>query len=106
VADTPRTSAREQLREFRRVVSDAVGELRSAEIRDSYVSLSLEELVDQNIERLEGGTDPTSPSRLERVRKIREELSSKIDAMKDTPPEFFRRADAEGDVNTPPGDDQ
>lgn len=106
MADTPRTSAREQLRDFRRVVADAVGELRSAEVRDTYAALSLEELVDQNIERLEGSGDPTSPSRLERVRKLRDELAAKIDAMKETPPEFFRRADVDGDVNTPPEGEQ
>ena len=96
---TPRTSAREQIREFRRVTANAVAELRSNEVRDSFAALSLEELVDQHIDRLEVGS-ATTPSRLARIRRVRDELNANIEAMKNTPPELFRRHDPEGDVNT------
>lgn len=103
---TPRVRAREQEREFRRIVANAVGELRSQEVRDTYASLSLEELIDQHIERLEGAEDALNPSRLQRIRRVREELSNSIEAMKATPPDNFRRHDPEGDANTAPEADE
>ncbi len=99
---TPRRSAREQLREFRRVVADAVGELRSAEIRNTYSALSLEELMDKHIQSLTGNDDPMRPSRLSRLNKVKDDLSNSIEAMKEVPPDLFRRQDTDGDVNTPP----
>lgn len=99
---TPRSSAREQQREFRRIVANAVGELRSNEIRDSYAALSLEELIDQQIDRLEGTEDGLNPSRLQRIQRVRQELADNIEAMKATPPSDFRRHDPDGDVNTAP----
>jgi hypothetical protein len=99
---TPRSRAREQQREFRRIIANAVGELRSNEIRDSYAALSLEELIDQQIDRLEGTNDTLNPSRLQRIQRIRQELADNIEAMKATPPSSFRRHDPDGDVNTAP----
>lgn len=99
---TEARQAREQLREFRRIVAAAVGELRSQEVRDSFVSLSLEELADLHVERLQESDDPSQPSRLDRIRKIRDDLTNNIEAMKDTAPERFRAHDPDSDVNTSP----
>ncbi len=99
---TPRAGSREQLREFRRIVANAVGELRSKEIRDAYAALSIEELMDQHVARLEETSDPINPSRLQRLKKVRDDLVNNIEAMKATPPENFRRHDASNDVNTAP----
>lgn len=99
---TPQSSAKEQLREFRRVVANAVAELRSKEVRDTYAALSLEELMDQHVARMEETTDPINPSRLQRLRRVRDELVAKIEAMKATPPDNFRRHNSSSDVNTDP----
>lgn len=99
---TPRSASRTQLREFRRVVANAVGELRSKEVRDTYAALSIEELMDQHIARLETTTDPINPSRLQRLRRVRADLVANIEAMKATPPDLFRRHDNASDVNTAP----
>lgn len=93
--------AADQLREYRRIVADAVGELRSQEIRDSFASISLEELLDQHIERMQESTDPIKPSRLQRLRKVKDDLVASVEAIKAVPPERFRRADPSQDVNTP-----
>jgi hypothetical protein len=100
---TPERASQDQLREFRRIVAAAIGELRSQEVRDSFSSLSLEELADQHIERLEESADPLHPSRLQRLRKVRDDLAESIEAMKETPPSRFRRYDPDNDANTPPG---
>ncbi len=99
---TPSQQARDQLREFRRIVSAAVGEIRSQEIRDTFASISLEELADQHVERLQESEDPVNPSRLQRLRKVKDDLDENIEAMKETDPAAFRRPNPEEDVNTEP----
>lgn len=97
----PRTSARDQLREYRRIVASAVAELRSAEQRNSLMAFTLETAVDQQIELLTGTADPNRRSRLQRVDKVKDDLLSNLQAIRNTPPEWFRRADTDGDANTP-----
>jgi hypothetical protein len=103
---TPTDASRELLREFRRVTAFAVGELRSQEVRNTYSSISLEELTDQQIERLLESEDPLNPSRLQRLRQVRDSFANAIDAIKATPPEAFQRHDPENDANTAPGDEE
>lgn len=102
---TPSSQAQEQLREFRRIVANAVGELRSNQVRDTFSAITLEELMDQHIELLQGTSDPVRPSRLQRVKRVKQELDDSIEAMKGTPVEAFRRHDPETDVNTSPTTD-
>lgn len=97
--------SRDQIRTFRRVVSAAVAEIRSQSIRDSYASLSLEELIDQHIELLDGTSDPLRKSRKSRVQKVYDDLVNSLEAIKNTPPERFRRRDPESDANTPENPD-
>lgn len=82
-------------------MANAVGELRSQEVRDSFAALSIEELMDQHIAQLDDSDDPTNPSRLQRLRQVRDDLANSIEAMKETSPSAFRRADPDNDVNTP-----
>lgn len=93
--------SRDQIRTFRRIVSAAVAEVRSQAVRDSYASLSLEELIDQHIELLEGNSDPLRKSRKGRVEKVYKDLIDNIEAIRNTPPARFRRADPDSDANTP-----
>lgn len=99
---TPSSQGRDQLRQFREVVANAVGELRAQQQRDSFSSLSLEELMDQHVELLVGTSDTTRPSRLQRVQKIKADLDNNIEAMKATDPDLFRAHDPDSDVNTAP----
>lgn len=96
---------REEINEFRRVVADALSELRSQEVRNAFSSLTLEELVDQHIEMLES-TDDQKLGRLARLRKVKEDLLARIEAIKEVPPEAFRRSSST-DAETPsePGSD-
>ncbi len=90
----------DQLLDFRRIVANTVGELRSTEIRDTYAALGLEELMDQHIGRLTGSDDPLRPSRLLRLTRIRDEFRNNLEALKATSPESFRRKNPSTDVNT------
>jgi hypothetical protein len=82
-------------------VAAAVAELRSEERNTSLQAFTIEEAVDQQIEMLIGDSDPHRRSALQRADKIKQDLLANIDAMKSTPPEYFLRADSDGDANTP-----
>jgi hypothetical protein len=105
---TTDSDRRARLREFRMITSRAVAELRSDELRSSYHAITLEELTDEAITELDNPTDDPRRrvGRLQRITKIRDELRDNIEAMKETPPELFRSADPEEDVNTPPETDE
>jgi hypothetical protein len=79
-----------------------VGELRSNQVRDSYAALSIEELMDQHIARLQDTDDPIHPSRKQRIDKVYNDLANNIEALKATDPAQFRRRDPETDANTDP----
>lgn len=100
---TERTAAEEQretLQQFREVVGNAVGFLRSAEISHSFTSVGLEELIDQRIERIEAPAG-TRTGHLARLEKIKLDFDGAIEAIKQTPPDAFRAPDPDTDANTP-----
>jgi hypothetical protein len=99
---TPRDQARAQIQEFRRITAAAVGELRSQQVRDTYASLSLEELIDLHIAQLTDSDDPNRPSRKQRIEKVYNDFSNNIEALKQAPPDQFRRHDSATDANTDP----
>lgn len=101
---TPTSQGRDQLRQFREVVAGAVGALRAQQQRDTFSSITIEELMDQHVELLTGTADPVRPSRLQRVQRIKAELDDNIEAMKATDPDLFRAHDPDTDVNTAPGE--
>ena len=94
-----------QISQFREVVANVVGELRSAEVRRTFVALSIEELVDDQIASLELGAslDPVQPTLMDRVQKIYDDFTNAFDAIKATPPEMFIPSDPATNVNTPQG---
>lgn len=99
---TPSNQSQEQIREFRRIVASAVGELRATQIRDAYAALSIEELMDQHIARLEDTTDPIHPSRKQRVNRLYQEFVDNLEGIKAVDPSRFRPRDPDNDANTEP----
>ena len=91
---------RETLQQFREVVANTVGFLRSAEISRSFTSIGLEELIDQRIERIETPTG-TRAGHLARLAKIKSDFDAALEAIKQTPPDAFRAPDPDTDANTP-----
>lgn len=98
--DTEATS-RETQREFRRVLAQALSDVRSAESRSSYAAVTLVELVDEQIDVLAESTDPWQVPRLTRVKNLRRELTDAIAKIKDTDPAVFREPEPSTDANTP-----
>jgi len=92
--------SKDAIREFRRIVADAVNFVRSQEIARSFASISLEELVDDQIALIEETSSSNRPSKIDRVDKIKEDLDKNIEAIKNISPDDFRRRDNDTDVNT------
>jgi hypothetical protein len=91
---------RERLQQFREIVANTVGFLRSAEISRSFTSIGLEELIDQRIERIEAPSG-TRTGHLARLAKIKSDFDGAIEAIKETPVDAFRAPDPDTDANTP-----
>lgn len=98
---TATETARETLQNYREVVSNVVGFVRSAEITRSFTSVSIEELVDNRIGRIEDPQTDDRPGALARLEQIKNDFDNVIDAIKNTPPDAFRAPDPANDVNTP-----
>lgn len=95
-------SSRETLRHYRQVVARVVTALRSAEVSNSFASFSLEEAIDQSIERIEGDVleGTTRPNKLVQVDRIKQDFQNAIEGIRETDPDAFRPPNPEGDVNT------
>lgn len=96
--EDPQEKARAQLREFRRMVANMVGELRSQEVRDTYAAITLGEIVNQHLLYLVG--NKTKPGRKQRMEQMFKEFEDNIEAIKATPVQNFRAPDPKNDVNT------
>lgn len=102
-ARSPQEISKETIQQYRDVVGAVVGFVRSQEITRAYSSISLEELVDRRITRIEAPSEGDRPGALARLNSIRVEFVKAIDAIKALPPDTFRAPSPSTDANTPDG---
>lgn len=100
---TATEATRETLQRYREVVANTVGFVRSNEVSRSYTSISLEELIDARIDRIEEPMEGTRPGALARLEKLKNDFEDVIEGIKATPPDAFRSPDPDTDANTPDG---
>lgn len=94
--------------ELRRILGDAYSFVRGSQFTQTVANITFEELIDQAIQRIEG-TDNRSLVRctkLDRVKKIKEEVISAVTTAKSKPPEQWiiesdSRVKTEDRANTP-----
>lgn len=98
---TAEEDRRQSIRQFRETVGNAVSFVRSREINQSFAAIGLEELVDDQIGRIEASASATRPGRLAQIDKIKQALDDQIDSIKAMSPDLFRRPDTSADANTP-----
>lgn len=97
---TETESSRETLQRYREVAAGVIGFIRGQEVTRSYTSLSLEELIDRRIERIEQPSTGGRPGALARLEALKADFAAAIDGMKETPPGAYRTADPTTDANT------
>lgn len=102
---TAGSQAAPEIQKLRESVAAVVGELRAAEIQRTFAALSLEELIDQHLERIGAGlsTDPMKPSRADRLKSVYDDFVGSIEAIKALPAEAFLPQDPNNSANTPSG---
>lgn len=98
---TETEASRETLQQYREVTAAVVGFVRSQEITRAFTSISLEELIDRRITRIEAPQDGDRPGALARLLKIKTDFENAIEGIRATPPDAFRAPDPSTDANTP-----
>jgi len=92
--------------ELRQNINDAYAFVEGAKSTQTFATVTFEDLMDQQIERLVGKDTESRPNPLHRIDKVEQRLKSTIEQIKKVPPEAFRLRDERDAVNTPAaGDD-
>lgn len=102
MATAERKSQEDKTSSLRTAVNNAYGFLKGMESVSTFHSVTFEEMVQKQTDRLTG-KNLGGRSELERIAKIKDDLTGAIDAIKQVPQDqFYNREsnDAEG-VNTP-----
>ena len=86
--------------ELRQDIGNAYAAVKGSELSKGFASVTFEELLDQQIERISGKSFDQRPNELERVDKTEQRLLAAVEKIRALPPEFFRRPDPNKDVNS------
>lgn len=106
MANSP-TDKREQEQnlDLRKAIASAYTFVEGQKSVQSFSAFTFEDLVDQQIERIEGKSTMLRPNMLDRVDAIENNVRNAVDKIKKLPPNAFAKPDPKNDANTPPEDD-
>jgi hypothetical protein len=89
---------------MREIVNNAYSFVRGREYTKQMSNVTFEQLLDEAIDRIEGtpGKVPLRATNLDRVKKIKNDITSAVDTIKAKPPSsWVLTEDTEENVNTP-----
>jgi hypothetical protein len=92
----------EQNLELRRAINNAYAFIEGQKLVQSFSAVTIEELMDQQIERIEGKSTTQKPNEIDRINKTETELIAAVENIKKMPDDAFRKTPEENGVNTPP----
>ncbi len=104
MADDPQDAAKLNL-EVRQDLSDAYAFLVGKQSVATFESLTPEELMQQQIDRISGKRTDNRPNELERLSGLTATMAKAIDRVKSLPADAFKDPDPQKDVNSPPDDE-
>jgi len=87
--------------ELRQNVNDAYAFVEGQKSNQTFASLTFEDLMDQQIERLVGKDTDARPNVLHKVDRIEQKIVSAVAQIKKLPPEFFKVQTSNENANTP-----
>lgn len=93
-------SAQEQATEFRETLQNAFAYVEGQKITQSFSAFTPEDCFDRYIERVSGKDTEARPNVLNRIAKVKNDVLASIEKIKAMPPEAFREARPDEDVNT------
>lgn len=91
----------EQNLELRRAISDAYAFVEGQKLVQSFSAVTFEELLDQQIERIEGASTTQKPNEIDRVTRVEQDVISAVAKIKKMPDDAFRKTPEDNGVNTP-----
>lgn len=95
--------AKEELADqLRRSVASAYAFVVGQETTESFSALTFEECLDQQIQRIEGPGTDIRPNVLDRIRKVKSDMTEAIASIKKQPDDFFKTPDPSTDAVTDP----
>lgn len=91
----------EQNLELRRAINNGYAFIEGQKLVQSFSAVTFEELLDQQVERIEGKSTTQKPNELDRIAKIEAELVAAVENIKKMPDDAFKKTPEENGVNTP-----
>jgi len=92
--------------ELRKNINDAYAFVEGSKSTQTFATVTFEDLMDQQIERLVGKDTAARPNPYHRIEKIEQAMKSTVAKIKSLPADAFVLRDKNDSVNTPPeGDD-
>lgn len=101
-ADETGAKQQEQNLELRRAINNAYAFIEGQKLVQSFSAVTFEELMDQQIERIEGASSVQKPNEIDRINRTEAELIAAVENIKKMPDDAFRKTPEENGVNTPP----
>ena len=93
-------SAQDQATEFRETLQNAFAFIEGQKITQSFAALTPEDCFDAFIERVSGAATTARPNVIDRIAKVKSDVLASIEKIKAMPPDAFREAQPDKDVNT------
>lgn len=100
MADPNDEQAQEQSLELRIALNNAYAFVEGAKAVQSAASVTYEELLDQQLERIAGAGTSSRPNALNRIDKVLSDVQQAVAKIKSLPDDAFRDHNPETDVNT------
>ena len=92
--------------QLRQDINDAYAFVEGSKTTQTFASLTFEDLLDAQIQRLTGPDTPQRPNPLNRIAAISARTVDAVAKIKQLPPDFFNQRDTTDSANTPTeGDD-
>jgi CRISPR/Cas system CSM-associated protein Csm2 small subunit len=91
----------EQNLQLREALNNAYGFIEGQRSIQTFSTVTFEELMDQQIERLVGADTDSRPNAFNRITKIKESVVKAVQKIKELPDNAFAESDPDTDVNPP-----
>jgi hypothetical protein len=88
--------------QLRQELSNAYAFVRGQEVADSFLAITFEEVLDQQISRIEDPGTDIRPNVIDRITKIKENILAAVETITAMPEDFFKKYEASEDAVTDP----
>lgn len=99
--DEEEAKRQQQNLELRRALSDSYAFVEGQKLTQSFSAVTFEELMDAQIERIEGKSTILKPNEIDRINKMEIDLVSAVAKIKAMPDDAFKKNRDDKNVNTP-----